>query len=130
MWPAAIVAAALVVFAGRKPWAALLGWSIVLVMLAVLHPIAGDGSQARVLAVVQSLSIVAAAGVGYAWYRELERMGRRVDTATQANTGAQILAKNAIARAERAEAKASKPVVLIVAPANDGDFETETIKTL
>jgi len=62
-------------------------------------------------------------------HRELERMGRRVDTATQANTGAQILAKNAIARAERAEAKASKPVVLIVAPANDGDLETQTIKT-
>jgi len=30
------------------------------------------------------------------------------------------MAQNALARVERAEAAASKPVVLIVAPANDG----------
>jgi len=67
VWPAAIVGAALVVYAGRKPWGAFLGWAIVLAVFAVAHPIGEN--QAMALAIVQSLSIVAAAGIGYAWYR-------------------------------------------------------------
>jgi len=67
MWPTAIVAAALVVFAGRRPWGAVVGWGGVLVVLAVAHPIAG--SQAVALALVQALSIVGSAALGYAWYR-------------------------------------------------------------
>jgi hypothetical protein len=66
-WPAAIVATALVVFAGKKPWAAVIAWAIVLAVLAVVHPIASD--QAKALALVQALSIVGSAGIGYAWYR-------------------------------------------------------------
>jgi hypothetical protein len=60
--------------------------------------------------------------------REMERMGRRVDTATQANTGARLMAQNAIARAERAEVAASQPVVLVVSPANDADLKNDKIK--
>jgi hypothetical protein len=67
VWPFAIVAAALVVFAGRKPWPALAGWALVLAVLAFVHPIAG--SQATALAIVQALSIVGSAAIGYAWYR-------------------------------------------------------------
>jgi len=41
------------------------------------------------------------------------------DAWCQAHTGARIPAQNALARAERAEEAASKPVALIIAPAND-----------
>jgi hypothetical protein len=70
VWPAAILAAVLVVFAGRKPWPALAGWACVLVVLAVAHPIAGDGSQARALALANTLAIMASAGIVLAWYRK------------------------------------------------------------
>jgi hypothetical protein len=61
--------------------------------------------------------------------REMASMGRKVDTATQANSGARIMAQNAVARAERAEVAASKPVVLVVSPANDADIKNDKIKT-
>lgn len=60
---------------------------------------------------------------------EMRALGRRVDTATQANAGARIMAQNAIARAERAEVAASKPVVLVVSPANDASITTARGKT-
>ena len=70
VWPAAILAAVLVVFAGRKPWPALAGWACVVAVLAVAHPIAGDGSQARALALAgHAHAIMASAGIVLAWYR-------------------------------------------------------------
>ena len=49
----------------------------------------------------------------------MERMERKVVKATQANTGARLMAQNAMVRAERAEEAASKPIVLVCTPAND-----------
>jgi hypothetical protein len=66
VWPAAIVAAVLVVFAGRKPWVAIIGWVAVLAVLAVAHPLAE--SQARALSAVQILAVVISAGIVIAWY--------------------------------------------------------------
>lgn len=68
-WPAAIVGAILVAFAGRKPWAAFYAWAGVLAVLAVVHPIAGDGSQARALFTVDSGATVVAIGTIVGWYR-------------------------------------------------------------
>jgi hypothetical protein len=73
VWPAAVVAAVLVVFAGRRPWAALAGWACVLVVFAVVHPFAGNGSQARALAVVDVLATLVSLGIVLAWYRRTTR---------------------------------------------------------
>jgi hypothetical protein len=87
-WPAALVGAALVVFAGRRPWAALLGWSFAVAAFAGAHPIAGDGSQARAYTAVQTLAVAIAAGLGLGWIR-----GR----ATPATTAQYALAMMVIA---------------------------------
>jgi hypothetical protein len=68
-WPAALVGAILVAFAGRKPWAAFYGWAVVLVVLTVVHPIAGDGSQARALFTADAGATVVAIGSIIQWYR-------------------------------------------------------------
>jgi hypothetical protein len=75
VWPAALVAAALVVFAGRKPWAAVAGWACAVAALAVLHPIAADGSLGRVLTAVQVFSVAVSALLGVAWYRRTTKPG-------------------------------------------------------
>jgi len=72
-WPAALVAAVLVVFAGRRPWAALAGWAGVLAVIAVVHPMAGDGSQQRALAAANALGVLIALGIVLAWYRKTTR---------------------------------------------------------
>jgi hypothetical protein len=69
-WPAAVVGTALVVFSGRKPWIAVAAWAAAVATYAALHPIAGDGGQARFLATADMLGAVTAAGMGIAWYRE------------------------------------------------------------
>ena len=68
-WGACLVAAALVVFAGRKPWPALAGWAGVVAALVVVHPVAGDGSQARALSAAAALWAVVSVGLLVAWYR-------------------------------------------------------------
>lgn len=66
-WPAALIAAALVVFARRRPWAAFLVWGSAVAVFAALHPIAGNGSQARAYTAVQVLSVAIAAAMGLEW---------------------------------------------------------------
>jgi hypothetical protein len=73
VWPAALVAAALVVFAGKKPWGAALGWACALAALAIGGPIAGDGSEPHVLTMVQVVASLSAAGIGLVWYRTARR---------------------------------------------------------
>jgi hypothetical protein len=73
--PAALVAAALVVFAGRKPWPAVTGWACAVAALAILHAIAADGSLARVLTAVQVFSVVVSALLGVVWYRRTTKPG-------------------------------------------------------
>jgi hypothetical protein len=69
-WPATVVGSALVVFSGNKPWAAIAAWAAAVASYAVLHPIAGDGGQARFLATADLLGAITAAGMGIAWYRQ------------------------------------------------------------
>ena len=77
LWPAALVGAALVVFAGRRPWAAIAGWACALAVLTVVHPAGAD--QARAFALVQLLAVASAAAVGVTWYRRRE--GRPMSSA-------------------------------------------------
>jgi hypothetical protein len=72
IWPAALAATVLVAF-GRKPWLAIVGWACTMIVFAVVHPIAGDGSEARVLAVVEVLFVAISAGVLVAWYSKPSR---------------------------------------------------------
>ena len=67
LWPAALVGAALVVFAGRKPWAAIAGWACALALLVLLHP--ARGVHERAFSLVQALAVACAAGIGVSWYR-------------------------------------------------------------
>ncbi len=62
--PAALLAAALVVFAGRKPWAAVASWASAVVMLGIMHPTAADGSLARALTALQVVAVLYAATLG------------------------------------------------------------------
>jgi hypothetical protein len=66
-WPAALVGAALVVFAGRRPWPAVVGWVLAVALFAVTHPIAGDGTLAAALTAAQAVSVAAAAAVCLTW---------------------------------------------------------------
>jgi hypothetical protein len=75
-WPAAILGTALVVFARRKPWPAVVAWAVAVVAYAALHPIAGDGSQPRFRAAADMLGALSAAVLGILWYR------RRANNAT------------------------------------------------
>jgi len=77
LWPAALVGAALVVFAGKRPWAAVAGWAGALAMLVIVHPARED--QARAFALVQLLATACAAGLVVAWYRK--RAGRAMSSA-------------------------------------------------
>jgi hypothetical protein len=43
--PAALIGAALTVFANRRPWPAFVGWLLVLIAFMVVHPRAPNGSQ-------------------------------------------------------------------------------------
>jgi hypothetical protein len=78
MWPAALVATSLVVFARRKPWAAIIGWACAVATFAVVHPIAGDGSLARAFTAVQVLSVSTSVALCLMWLR------RRTTPATSA----------------------------------------------
>jgi hypothetical protein len=69
VWPAAVVGAALVVFAGKKPWAAGFGWACALAAIAVSCSIAGNDSEPRVLTMIQVMASLSAAGIGITWYR-------------------------------------------------------------
>jgi len=68
-WPAALAGTVLVAF-GRKPWLAFVAWACALAAFAVIHPIAGDGSEARALVAVEVLFVAISAGVLVAWYRK------------------------------------------------------------
>ena len=67
LWPAALVGAALIVFAGRKPWAAIAGWACALALLVLLHP--AREVHARAFSLVQALAVACAVGIGVSWYR-------------------------------------------------------------
>jgi hypothetical protein len=67
LWPAALVGAAIVVFSGKKPWAAVAGWACALAALVIVHPARED--QARAFALVQLLAVAWAAVLGVGWYR-------------------------------------------------------------
>lgn len=77
-WPAALVAACLVVFARRRPWLAVIGWAVAVAAFAVAHPIAGDGSLARAFTAAQVLSVSVSAALCLMWLR------RRTTPATSA----------------------------------------------
>ena len=70
LWPASLVGAVLAVFTRKTPWIAAMGWALGLAFFVLVHPIAGDGSQARALTAVQVLSSVSCAGVIAAWYKK------------------------------------------------------------
>jgi hypothetical protein len=67
VWPAAVAWAALVVFARKKPWAAVLGWACALTLLGFARQL-GDGTEPRTLALVQVIASMSAAGMGLVWY--------------------------------------------------------------
>jgi hypothetical protein len=73
VWPAAIVATVLVVFAGRRPLAAFVGWACAVAVLIGAHPMAGDGTQARALAVANVLAVAISVALVVAWYRKTAR---------------------------------------------------------
>jgi CHASE1-domain containing sensor protein len=55
--------------------------------------------------------------------RETERLEQKVDRFVNANTTARMLADHAVARAERAETAAAKPVIVVMPPASEDDDE-------
>ena len=61
------------VFAGRRPRAAVIGWVIAVALFALIHPIAGDGSEARAFTTAHVLSGVGCAALGMTWYRRTLR---------------------------------------------------------
>jgi hypothetical protein len=78
-WPAAILGTAIVVFARKKPWPAVVAWAAAVVAYAALHPIAGDNSQPHFRATADMLGALSAALLGISWYR------RRADAARPAH---------------------------------------------
>lgn len=66
-WPAALVGAALIVFAQRRAWPAALAWALAVALLAIVHPI--QGVLASALATADVLSVMVASGLLAAWYR-------------------------------------------------------------
>ena len=72
-WQASLVAASLVVFANTRPFPALLGWLCFLAVDVVVHPIAGDGSQARFLGGAQILAVGISVWLLIAWLRRITK---------------------------------------------------------
>jgi hypothetical protein len=72
-WPAVLFGTALVVYARRPPWAAVVAWASAVVAYAWLHPVAADGGQARFQAMANMLGAVSAAAMGVAWYARRSR---------------------------------------------------------
>jgi len=69
VWPASIVATSLVVFAGRKPWPAFLGWAVFVAGIVLGYPSARDGSLPRVLGGSLVLSVAISVGLLIEWFR-------------------------------------------------------------
>jgi hypothetical protein len=73
VWPAGVVAASGVVFAGLKAWPALrpalFGWAAFVVGIAVGYPSARSGNLARVLGAAVALSIIISLKHFAGWYR-------------------------------------------------------------
>ena len=53
--------------------------------------------------------------------KQTERLERKVDSFVHASTVARMMAEHAIARAERAEVTAARPVTLVMPPANENE---------
>jgi hypothetical protein len=67
VWPAALVGAALVVFARRSPWPAILAWAMVVFAFGLVHPAARGQVFAHQLA--ELAATLTAAGLWTAWAR-------------------------------------------------------------
>jgi hypothetical protein len=83
VWPAAILATALVVYVGRKPWAAIAGWAMVVGILGAMHHVVADHAHEHALALAHASAVAGAAAMGVAWYRR---------TKTRATTSQHALA--------------------------------------
>ncbi len=68
VWPAALLGAALVVFAGRRPWPSAVAWALAVALYAGLHPLASDGSQARFHGLAAMLACVGGGALGARYY--------------------------------------------------------------
>jgi hypothetical protein len=73
VWPAALVAAVLVVFLRKRPWPALAAWALAVSALALLHPIAANGSQARALELAEVIAAMVSGGIVLHWFTSLQR---------------------------------------------------------
>jgi hypothetical protein len=69
IWPAAVVAASLMVFAGRKPWPALVGWTAFVAGIVIGYPSLRHGNLVPVLVAALVLSLVISVGLFVGWYR-------------------------------------------------------------
>jgi hypothetical protein len=69
VWSAAIAGTALVLFMGKKPWLAAVGWAAAVIAYAAIHPLAPTGGQARFHIIVNVAGVVSAAVIAMAWYR-------------------------------------------------------------
>lgn len=88
--PAALVGAALVVFARRRPWGAVAAWIGAVVAYAAVHPL--GAAQARFLLVAETVGIVTAAGVATAWWvRSATAVGASAQHAVTAIVMAELL---------------------------------------
>jgi hypothetical protein len=68
LWPATLVGCALVAFPGKRPWPAFAGWAAFVVVLAMTHPMASDGSLQRFLTAAQSVGALTAAVIVARWF--------------------------------------------------------------
>jgi hypothetical protein len=66
---AALPAAALVVFAGRRPWPVIAAWAAFVATLVVVHPRGATGELAMWLGAAQGLAVVASLGMFFTWRR-------------------------------------------------------------
>jgi len=69
VWPAALLGAAIRVFADRKPWPAACAWAGTTALFAVAHPFAGNGSQIQALLAARVFALVTVMGLLISWYR-------------------------------------------------------------
>lgn len=90
-WPFALLAASLAVFTRRSPWFAFAGWGLAVALFAVLHPIAGDGSQARFLTFGELFPALVSAVLVVFAYRSARRPASSAEFALAVIVAAEVV---------------------------------------
>src|ERR1700722_8153226 len=91
LWPAALVGAAFVVFLGKRPWPALVGWAVIVLWLTLAHPMASDGTLARYLAAAESIGAAVAVGIAIQWFVRTTKAGNSAQLTLAIITLAEVI---------------------------------------